>query len=133
MLSEPFAYLPMLLCYGAAIALVTNDPQKFACNVLLLVALLDGWTETKDDVASILHGLLWLDRIGGAAYRTVFRASTQDYLCRKASDLGDKELQCLLAGRRYDPLPENSVERKLAEDLLGRALTILRDNNLHPP
>jgi hypothetical protein len=127
-LSEPSAYLPMLACYGAAIALATDDQRKFACNVLLLVALLDGWTETEDDVASILHGLLWLGRIGGATYRTVLGGSSQDYLCRKASELGDEELQFLLAGRRYDPLPESSSERKLAVDLLREALMVLQDN-----
>jgi hypothetical protein len=129
-LSEPSAYLPMLACYGAAIALATDDQRKFACNVLLLVALLDGWTETEDDVASILHGLLWLGRIGGATYRTVLGGSSQDYLCRKASELDDEELQCLLAGRRYDPLPEGSRERDLGVDLLREALMVLQSDRL---
>jgi hypothetical protein len=129
-LSESSAYLPMLACYGAAIALATDDQQKFACDVLLLVALLDGWTETEDDVASILHGLLWLGRIGGATYRTVLAGSSQDYLCRKASELDDEELQCLLAGRRYNPLPESSSERNLAIDLLCEALMVLQGDRL---
>ena len=63
-LCEPPAYLPMLASYGAAIGLVTNDTREFARDVLLLVALLDGWAESKDDVASILHSLLWLARMG---------------------------------------------------------------------
>jgi hypothetical protein len=129
-LSEPSAYLPMLACYGAAIALATDDQRKFACHVLLLVALLDGWTETEDDVASILHGLLWLGRIGGETYRAVLGGASQDYLCRKASELDDEELQCLLAGCRYDPLPEGSSARNLAADVLHEAFTVLRGTRL---
>jgi hypothetical protein len=129
-LSEPSAYLPMLACYGAAIALATADQRKFASNVLLLVALLDGWTETEDDVASILHGLLWLRRIGGVTYRTALGASSQDYLRQKVSELGDEELQCLLAGRRYNPLPEGSSSRSFAVDLLREALMVLRSDRI---
>lgn len=129
-LYEPPAYLPMLASYGAAIALATNDARKFACDVLLLVALLDGWAETKDDIASILHGLLWLSRIGGETYWAVLGGASQDYLCRKASELDDEELQCLLAGRLYDPLPEGSSARNLAANLLREALAVLRGKRL---
>jgi hypothetical protein len=129
-LCEPPAYLPMLASYGAAIGLVTNDTREFARDVLLLVALLDGWTETEDDVASILHSLLWLSRIGGETYRAVLGGASQDYLCRTASELDDEELGCLLAGRRYDPLPEGSIARNLAAGLWREALMVLRDNRL---
>jgi hypothetical protein len=129
-LCEPPAYLPMLASYGAAIALVTNDTREFARDVLLLVALLDSWAETKDDVASILHSLLWLARIGGEAYCAVLGGASQDYLCRMASKLGDEELWCLLSGRRYDPLPGGSIARNLAVDLLREALMVLRTIDL---
>jgi hypothetical protein len=122
-LSEPAAYLPMLACYRAAIALIGNEPRGFARAVLLLAALLDGWAETKDDVASILHGLIWLGRIGGESYRAVLGAASQDYLRRKALELPDEEISCLLAGHRYDPLPEASRARDLATDLLREALS----------
>jgi hypothetical protein len=120
----------MLASYGAAIGLVTNDTREFARDVLLRVALLDGWAETNDDVASILYGLLWLGRIGGETYRAVLGGASQDYLCRTASELDDEELGCLLAGRRYDPLPEGSIARNLAAGLWREALIVLRDNRL---
>jgi hypothetical protein len=129
-LSEPSAYLPMLACYGGAIALATDDQRKFVSSVLLLVALLDGWTETEDDVASIMHGLLWLRRIGGLTYRIALDGSSQDYLRQKASELGDEELKCLFAGRRYSPLPEGSNARSFAVDLLREALVVLRSDRL---
>ena len=129
-LCELSAYLPMLACCSAAIALATNDARAFTRDVLLLVALLDGWAKTEDDVASILHGLLWLGRIGGETYKAVLGGASHDYLCRKALELDDEELQCLLAGRRYNPLPEGSTARNLAVDLLHEALMVLRGNRL---
>ena len=129
-LGEPPAYLPMLASYGAAIELVTNDTRAFARDVLLLVALLDGWAGTSDDVASILHSLSWLARIGGERYLAAVGGVSREYLCRTASELDDEELGCLLAGRRYDPLPEGSKARTLAADLLHEALMVLRDNRV---
>jgi hypothetical protein len=126
----PPDHLPMLACYRAAIALVRNAVREFARDVLLLVALLDCWTETELDVANILLGLLWLGRIGGEMYRVVLGDASQDYLCGRALELDDEELQCLLAGRRYDPLPEGSSARNLAADLLREALIVLRGNQL---
>jgi hypothetical protein len=124
-LSKPFVYLPTLACYGAAIALVRHDMRKFASSVRMLVALLDGWAKTTDDIASILHALLWLRRIGGATSPAVLGGSSQDYLSRKASEIDDEELQCLLSGRRYNPLAEGSTERDLANILLDDALAVL--------
>ena len=127
MLSRTATYPPTLFCYNASIAAVRNDRINFAKCLLVLVALLSDWIETVDDTASILHALLWLSRINREQYRAVIGDAVLDFLRRKASELGDEELQCMFAGRPYDPLPKDSRSCSLAGELLVRSLQRLSD------
>lgn len=118
-------YLPAMFCYAAAIAAARGDGEGFAKSLLLLVALLSDWAESVDDRASILHGLLWLSRLDGRRYWATVSHVIAGFIQSQAAMLGDEELKCRFAQRRYQPIPPDSLAFRRANEFLDAAMQAL--------